>query len=315
MLAIIIPYYKLSFFAKTIQSLANQTDKRFKVYIGDDSSPEDCTFLLEKYKGKFEFVYHRFDENLGGKSLIKQWDRCIALTQNEEWLMILGDDDVLGDTVVASWYENYAVFDKKTNLVRFATKVINEESKSISVVFNHPVWEKETDFFVRSVTGKTRSSLSEFIFSRKSYMKYGFHDYPLAWGSDCNAWLEFPDGKLIYTINESIMDIRFSNINISGRKDNQKLKDKANIQLFEDVLTKKINLFSHNQILDLLITYEIDIKKNRKLSLKEWLFLTKLYINNFNFVSFSKFIRRFLISILALEKNRIKLLSQRKNSF
>ena len=41
MLAIIIPYFKLLFFEETLQSLAIQTDKRFKVYIGDDASPED----------------------------------------------------------------------------------------------------------------------------------------------------------------------------------------------------------------------------------------------------------------------------------
>lgn len=38
MLAIIIPYYKFTFFEATLQSLANQTDQRFKVYIGDDAS-------------------------------------------------------------------------------------------------------------------------------------------------------------------------------------------------------------------------------------------------------------------------------------
>lgn len=47
MLAIIIPYYKLRFFEATLESLANQTDKRFKVYIGDDASPENLADLLE----------------------------------------------------------------------------------------------------------------------------------------------------------------------------------------------------------------------------------------------------------------------------
>ena len=47
MLAIIIPYYKLTFFEDTLESLANQTDKLFKVYIGDDASPENPTDLLE----------------------------------------------------------------------------------------------------------------------------------------------------------------------------------------------------------------------------------------------------------------------------
>ena len=40
MLAIVIPYYKLTFFEATLQSLADQTDKRFMVYIGDDASLE-----------------------------------------------------------------------------------------------------------------------------------------------------------------------------------------------------------------------------------------------------------------------------------
>ena len=55
MLAIVIPYYKLTFFEATLNSLANQTDQRFKVYIGDDASKEDTTIILEKYKGKFNY--------------------------------------------------------------------------------------------------------------------------------------------------------------------------------------------------------------------------------------------------------------------
>ena len=35
MLAIVIPYYKYSFFEETLISLSNQPDKRFKIYIGD----------------------------------------------------------------------------------------------------------------------------------------------------------------------------------------------------------------------------------------------------------------------------------------
>ena len=51
MLVIIIPFYKLTFFEATLQSLASQTDMRFKVYIGDDASPEDCRRLLQQFEG------------------------------------------------------------------------------------------------------------------------------------------------------------------------------------------------------------------------------------------------------------------------
>src|SRR3970040_240113 len=101
MLAIVIPYYKLTFFECTLESLANQTDQRFKVYMGDDASRETPSVLLEKHKGKFDFSYHRFDDNLGGISLVRQWDRCIAMTGEEQWFMVLGDDETLSSTCIA----------------------------------------------------------------------------------------------------------------------------------------------------------------------------------------------------------------------
>src|SRR5436190_2366329 len=124
MLAIIIPYYKLTFFESTLESLADQTDKRFKVYIGDDASLEDCSLLLRKFEGKFDFIYYRFENNLGGISLTKQWERCISLSDKEEWLMILGDDDVLGENVVEEFYKQYDFFKGKTNLIRYASQII-----------------------------------------------------------------------------------------------------------------------------------------------------------------------------------------------
>lgn len=95
MLAIVIPYYKIPFFEETLRSLANQTDKRFTVYIGDDASPDDPTELLQQFSDQFSWQYHRFETNMGGTSLVRQWDRCTDLINDEEWLMILGDDDVL----------------------------------------------------------------------------------------------------------------------------------------------------------------------------------------------------------------------------
>ena len=95
MLAIVIPYYKHTFFEATLQSLANQTDKRFKVYIGDDASPENPSSLLEQYKESINFKYKRFNNNIGGISLVKQWERCMTMVQEEEWIIILCDDDIL----------------------------------------------------------------------------------------------------------------------------------------------------------------------------------------------------------------------------
>ncbi|MBD0726560.1 glycosyl transferase [Flavobacterium sp. L1I52] len=298
MLAIILPYYKISFFEETLQSLANQTDKRFKVYIGDDASLESPTVLLAKYKGKFDFLYHRFNENLGGKSLTKQWERCIALSGDEEWLMILGDDDYLDSSVVASWYTNFESFKDQSNVVRFGTKVVQQESNTISAIHTHPVWESASDSFVRIVKGVTRSSLSEYIFSRASYKKYGFKNYPLAWCSDYKAFLDFPDGKLIYSINEAIVYFRISSFNISGQQENNNLKNETSILFYQDVIKERIEMFTKEQKLELMMAYEVLIKKSRKLKVEEWIFIIKRYIIYFSLVPFLKSIRRVIISIL-----------------
>lgn len=282
MLAIIIPYFKLSFFEATLESLSNQTDKRFKVYIGDDASPEDPTDLLERYKDKFDFTYHRFKTNIGGETLIKQWNRCVSLNEDKEWIMILGDDDVLGETVVESWYRNHEYFHLKSNLVRFSSKLIFENFNTISDCYLHPVWESATDSFYRKFKQISRSSLSEHIFSKASYEKYGFNDYPLAWNSDDRAWLDFSDDKPIFTINESIVFVRISSLNITGKRDNMLKKNSSEIEFYRFLIGNKFKFYNSNQRLEIIKKYGKEIRRHRSLKFSEWLLILYYCLKFFN---------------------------------
>lgn len=295
MIAIIIPYYKLTFFEATLQSLANQTDKRFKVYIGNDASLEDCTIILDKFKGKFDFVYYFFETNLGGVNLTQQWDRCIGLSKDERWLIILGDDDVLGENVIAEFYKNIDdVVKNECNIIHFASEVIDKHGQTFLGPYFHPKLELATDFYFRKSQNLTRSSLSEYIFKKKTYEKYGFVNYPLAWHSDDKAWLDFSEDKPIFTINSALIYIRFSEINISGKQDNIDLKLEASFQFFKDIFKKNETSFSKIQLIQLLMSFELVIKKHRKLNCNEWFFLGKYYLCFFSFVPLVKFVRRFL---------------------
>lgn len=298
MLAIVIPFYSLAFFEQTLQSIDNQNDKRFRVYIGSDASPEDPSDLLEKFKGKFDFVYHRFLNNLGSTSLSQQWKRCISLTDNEEWLMILGDDDVMGCNVIEQFYFNFNNFNSKTNVVRFASQMIYETTKIKSEIFTNPVWEKATDSYFRKYKNSSRSSLSEYFFLRTTYINFGFNDYPLGWHSDDKAWLDFSAGKMIYSINEGVLFIRISDISISGKSDNTELKTVANIRFLKDVILNNLKSFTINQRLELLLNFESKIKRRQKLTYKQWFWFFQLYSKNFRIIPFFKFVRRFLIATL-----------------
>lgn len=299
MLAIVIPYYKLTFFEATLQSLANQTDKRFKVYIGDDASTINPEALLEKYSGQFDFVYHRFETNLGGISLVKQWNRCIALSGNEEWLMILGDDDSLGSNVVEAFYRNLSEIERENiNLVKFASQSIDKVKNIISKVYVHPKFEKAAYFYFRRHMGLERSSLSEHIFRRKSYLKHQFKNYPLAWHSDDYAWIDFAENKPFLSINEAVVLITVSDECISGITTNIVEKNRAESLFFMDLVKYKLGLFQRKQRLKLLLFAEFSIKKNRKLYLSEWGVLFVMYLYNFFIFHLLKLIKRFLKSII-----------------
>ncbi|MDQ8013044.1 MAG: glycosyltransferase [Flavobacterium nitrogenifigens] len=296
-----IPYFKLSFFKFTLDSLAAQTDKRFAVYIGDDASSENPNELLEKYKGLFNFKYQYFEKNLGSDSLVMQWNRCIALTENEEWIMILGDDDILSKNVVGDFYKNIdEIKSINSSVIRFSSGRIDEFNNLTSEIFYHPKTEKPSNFYYRRHKGLTRSSLSEHIFSKKQYLQFGFRNYPLAWHSDDIAWIDFSDNNIIFNINSSIVYVRVSTLSITGQDRNVEKKKIAELFFFRDLINEKFDLFEKKQKLDFLIHYEVIIKRRQKAKLKEWFFLFKKYMQIGSLASFLQFMKRFLKYYLKL---------------
>lgn len=299
MLAIVIPYYKISYFEKTLQSLKLQKDKRFTVYIGDDASPERPQLLLQKFTGAFDFTYHRFGKNLGKISLTNHWERCIGLIKDEKWISILGDDDVLDHNFVDTFYNNLEEINSTgTNVVRFATQLIDAEDNQLSAIFTHPNQEMAVDFICRKFSGNTRSSLSEYIFKKDAFVKHGFRNYPLAWHSDDMAFLEFAEKQPIFTINESVVKVRISESSLSGSSYNIAEKRLAESFFYMDLINEKLHLFAKKDRIFLLYQLEDSIKKSRKLDFNEWFLLFKNYMLNFSIVPFLKFLRRFLISLV-----------------
>ncbi|MES2863874.1 MAG: glycosyltransferase family A protein [Bacteroidota bacterium] len=281
-LAIVIPYYKLTFFDLTLQSLANQTDKRFKLYIGNDASPENPAEVLSKYENDFDFEYHIFQENLGGKSLTQQWERCLDLAKNEEWVLFLGDDDTLGENCVSDFYINLEkINNEKCKVIRFATVVIDQNDNIISKEYFHPETELSTDFVIRHLEGGSRTSLSEYIYKKDSVKKVGFKNLPLAWYSDILAILEFSEFGKIYTINSSFVSFRMSNINITTKTDNMTLKDYAAFKYYYYLLNEKGKYFDAKQKEVLYEKLEKNLGYNKK-NIEVWMLFFILYLKRLN---------------------------------
>jgi glycosyltransferase involved in cell wall biosynthesis len=297
MIAIVIPFYKVVFFDETLNSLANQIDKRFKVYIGDDASPDDCTYLINNYADKLDISYKRFDTNIGADNLSKHWERCIDLIDDDSinWILILGDDDILDQHVIQSFFNNIDNFND-TNIVRFSSQLINEISTPESVIYKHPIIENPNSLFFRKLQGNTRSSLSEYVFKKSAFLKYKFTNYPLAWHTDDKAWLDFSENKSIFSINSAVVKVRMSKYNISGDSNSfiTNKKKSATIQFYHDVLNSYFNTFTYFQKIEFLIIFEDFLKKSSIIKFNDWYIIFKKYISIFDLVSIIKLLKRFV---------------------
>ncbi|MFV0226153.1 glycosyltransferase family 2 protein [Empedobacter falsenii] len=246
-LAIVIPYYKYTFFDQCLESLANQTNKNFIVYVGDDSSPEDPTDLISKYSQVINIKYVRFDTNLGAQSLIMQWDRCIDLIEDEEWIMLLGDDDKLSNNAVEDFYNSLSeIVSNDINVVRCNVIEIDGENNVLRE-FYYPKYELASTSYIKKIEENYHITLPEYIFSKTTYKKFGFKHFPFAFGSDNVAWIEFSEGKEIYTMPNAICYMRLSTINISGNNSNIKEKVFAKYLTHVYIIDNLLNYFDNIQ--------------------------------------------------------------------
>lgn len=297
MLAIVIPYYKPEFFEATLQSLAKQSDKRFTVYVGNDAAPVNPENILTSYTGQFDVNFHTFNDNLGKKSLTKQWDRCISLTKDEPWIMILCDDDILSENVVASFYENLEDIEKNNaHVVKFASQVIDGTGAFISERYTQPKLQNYNDVFYKRFFENYRSSLSEHIFTRKAYVKHGFRDIPLAWHADDFAWLDFSEFGNIFTINEASVYFRHSEVNISRITYLSKEKKELQYQFYTTIVYTYLHKFTPFQRDAILKRFEHITYQLQKNNFQFWRQFFPLKLKYRGFIEALKFTRRIFLN-------------------
>ncbi|MBQ0769867.1 MAG: hypothetical protein KBT58_11280, partial [Bizionia sp.] len=168
--------------------------------------------------------------NLGQISLVKHWSRCLDMVKDEKWIIILGDDDLLGTNCIQDFYNNLIEIERKNiSVVRFASLVINEKDEIISNKYNHPIIETSVDFFERKHQGGTRSSLSEYVFKESDF---SLKEFPLAWHTDDLAVLECSNYGVVYSINTAYVSFRHSSENITGRVCDLKIKNESSFQFY-----------------------------------------------------------------------------------
>jgi len=271
-LAVLIPYYKKDF----LKSLANQTDKRFNVYIADDCSPNPPDDIIDKYKGKVNIVYKRYKNNLGRIDLVGHWNRSLELIKDEEWVWVL-PDDIASENVVEEFYNNLDNVDKyNIKVFRFPVVKLDKNGNIINRDLNKkPKIETNINFYERVVRGKVGASLGDNIFHKISLLKYGgFVNFPKGWGSDHATILRVSQEGSIYFLDKAKLYFRMSGINISSNNKDSLIKLRARI-LFVKWLKKNKYIFSSKFSEDF---YKFFYWKAEYYILNEWSFNFRQFI-------------------------------------
>lgn len=228
-LAIIIPAYKSTFLAAALDSIAAQTCKDFTVYIGDDHSPNHLEEIVEQYKDKFRLVYKRFDTNMGGKDLVAQWKRCVEMVQDEEWLWLFSDDDVMEPRCVEEFYQTVKAH-PNAGLVHFNLLKLENSTGKLYDLPKFPEYCPAKMYLDEKVRGHFISMVVEFVTRRDIYEKTGgFQNFDMAWGSDFCSWVKFSHAAGgIWTCPTAKVHWRESNENISPDTSNKTVYRKMN---------------------------------------------------------------------------------------
>lgn len=216
-LAIIIPAFKPDYLKETLESILNQTDQRFNLYIIDDASPFQLSQIIENCNLAEDTTYHRFEENLGQHSIVKHWTRCIEQIKHENWIWLFSDDDLMDPHCVSYFYKE---LDKNPDAVafRFNTHKIADDGSLIRInQFNDDF--NAVTFLNQKLTYSQESYVVETIFSKDGYLAIdGIPDIPLAWTSDDLFTVKLALLGQVRIINGAIVYWRYSNKNISGSK-------------------------------------------------------------------------------------------------
>jgi glycosyltransferase involved in cell wall biosynthesis len=215
-LAIVIPAYKADFLAPALASLAAQTCRDFRVYVGDDASPHDLETICRRYEEHLPLHYTRFDENRGQQDLVAQWERCVALS-TEPWVWLFSDDDVMDPDCVATLLRCLRDDAGRYDLYHFNVRVIDASGAVLRVPAPYPEVFSSLAFAMARLRSQIDSFAPDYVFARRALEDVGgFTRFPLAWCSDDATWIKLSRRSGIRTVHGPMVSWRISGQNITS---------------------------------------------------------------------------------------------------
>ncbi len=218
-LAIVVPAYKVRYLRESLASIANQTCRNFSLYVGDDASPEDLRAVVEECADGMDVFYRRFDENLGSTDLVAQWERCVGLVGDEEWIWLFSDDDVMGPDCVEKFHEALES-QVLTDVFHVHMDIVDSVGQIVKRCGTYPEKCTVPAFFQELFLGRIDARMPDFILNKAHFLRQGgFERFDLAFRSDTATIMKLAFEQGIATVPRCSMLWRTSGEGLSSSVD------------------------------------------------------------------------------------------------
>lgn len=234
-LDVVVPAWRGAYLRETLESLARQEDRRFRVLVGDDASPDDLASVCGAFADRMEIHHHRFPSNLGGSDLVAQWTRCVELGDSP-WVWLFSDDDVASPGCVGALRRALGA---GAPLARLDLAVVGCSGETLDVPPAPPSRESAGEFLWQRFKRRRESFAVEYGFRRDDWRRTGgFARMPAAWCADDATWWRLARIDGIRHAEGGLVGWRWSGTNISASHRRDAEKREACMRFLEMVGTE-----------------------------------------------------------------------------
>lgn len=280
----VLPAYKSDFLESSISSILSQIETDFELIIVNDASPYNLDSIVNAFSDS-RIRYIKNEINLGGKSLVSQWNKCLSYASGD-YVVLASDDDVYSPDYLSEMRKFVQLY-PNVNIYSTRKLIIDENDKVVDIDGYLGECMSCVDYMTQLFSHRVYSSISNFMFSRcKLIEQGGFVDFPVAWYSDDAIVIKMSHNGIAVS-PKCLFSFRFSGQNLSTIR---------NIEVFNKKLVATSQFYywfekeeNYTQIctpIDELLYRNLDKK------LKEYLqYKTRLLINEGGWILFFRVLK------------------------
>ena len=245
----VLPAYKSDYLQDAIDSILQQTVSDFELIIVDDASPYHLETIVNRYDDQ-RVIFHKNKENIGGKNLVENWNKCIKYAKGD-YVILASDDDIYSPLFLQQVDERVKEY-PEVDIIRSRVNRIDSKGTITDIEQVYKPYMPFSEFVFYWSKGII-NCIANYVFKRTSLLNTGgFVDMPCAWFSDDITVVNMAING-VATTEDALFYFRTSDKSVSWAFDKETIKKKweANGMFYNwlnDTIIPKMKALPQNDI-------------------------------------------------------------------